>query len=496
MADEKVELKEEKEEKEIKEDEYFPAFDDEELVVEEDDPEDRPVFLQDHLWKMCQKKELTDVTFIVGEGRKQQKFYAHKLVLASASPLFEAMLYEDPAFEDEKESKESKESKKEVAEPENAIEIKLPKQDTFPFEALLRCIYTDKVDVDADNISGLIAVATKYQVEKLRVQCADFMERDVTLENVCSLFEIAPTLLGKPDFGFPFIREHTQEVLNSEGFLNLSKHRVSSILEDDKLNVEEIELFNAILKWGDAESKRTGRDRKELLGDLIPYIRFPTMPVNKIAGPVNASGLLSPDQLLSVFQYVSTSDEKKKEAVKLVFSKKPRQEGKKTFLVTWDPSQSFTNGLYVVTNNGHTARKATSDGTIYILRATRPLEAKGKHYWEIFIDTLVATNDVQIGAAIPSYSWTSAWLQGAGSYYIDRTGACYEGTTWRFATSALATGDRIGFFVDYKKNTLEFWRGKGKKGGKMQIIGSFSSVSQPLYPVLAARPVGNVFSSV
>jgi len=36
------------------------------------------------------------------------------------------------------------------------------------------------------------------------------------------------------------------------------------------------------------------------------------MDVTKVASAVSASGLLTQDELLSVFQYVSVSDEKKK----------------------------------------------------------------------------------------------------------------------------------------------------------------------------------------
>jgi len=351
--------------------------------------------------------------------------------------------------------------------------------------------------VDEKNISGLIAVSTKYQIEKMRSACADFMKRDITLDNICQLFEIAPSLLGKADFGFPFIRDHSEEVLKSEGFLKLSKPRVKALLEDDQLTIDEFELFTACLKWGDAEAKRTGKPRKEVMSDVVEKIRFPIMAVNKVAGPVTQSGLLKSEDLLAVFQYVSVKDEKKKLSMQrgLPFSTKERQ-GKKNYLVQWDPAQSFTNNLYIVTNNGHTARKATSEGTIYILRATKPLEAKGVIYWEIHLDVIVPTNDIQVGAALPSYSWTSAWLQGIGSYWIDRNGQCWEGTTSRFSSAALATGDRLGFLMDYKKNTLDFFRGRGKKGGKMNKLGTFQGVRGPIYPCVAARPVGNQFTSI
>jgi len=187
---------------------------------------------------------------------------------------------------------------------------------------------------------------------------------------------------------------------------------------------------------------------------------------------------------------------KKKGELKVPFETKPRM-GRKTVVVEWDPSQSFTNGLYTVTNKGRTARKATGEGTIYILRAKDLLPSSGKHYWEIYIDSLVSTSDIHIGACIPSYSWTSAWLKSTGSFYIDgREGGGHLGSGGRqFDCPPLATGDRLGFAVDYKKNILEVTRGKGKTG-KMTKVGQFTNITQPLYPVVAARPVGNQFTAM
>jgi len=182
--------------------------------------------------------------------------------------------------------------------------------------------------------------------------------------------------------------------------------------------------------------------------------------------------------------------------MKVPFNTKPRL-GKKTILIEWDPHQSFTYNLYTVTNKGRTARKTGSEGTIYILRAKDLLPNKGKHYWELHVDNVLLTADIQLGAAIPSFSWSSSWLKSTGSYYIDgHLGGGYEGSgSKRFDCAPLAAGDRVGFLVDYKKQTLEVFRGKGKSG-KMTKVGTFLSITQPLYPVIATRTVGNQFTSV
>jgi len=182
--------------------------------------------------------------------------------------------------------------------------------------------------------------------------------------------------------------------------------------------------------------------------------------------------------------------------MKVPFLTAPRL-GKRTLLIEWDPAQSFTYGLYSVTNKGHTARKASGEGTIYVLRAKDILPPTGAPYWEIYMDNIVRTSDIHIGACIPSFSWSSAWLKSTGSFYIDgQIGGGYDGTgAKRFETPPLSNDDRLGFLVDYKKRTLDVFRGKGKHG-KMSKVGGFSGIDQPLYPALASRSVGNQFTSM
>jgi len=270
-------------------------------------------------------------------------------------------------------------------------------------------------------------------------------------------------------------------------------------VQDDKLTIEEGLLFESVNKWAENQvEKKRASSSKELLKDVVPHIRFPLMEVTKIASVISQSDLLDQDQLLAVFQYVAVSDEKKKSDMKVPFNTKPRL-GKKTIIVEWDGNQSFTNNLYTISNKGRTARKSSSEGTIYILRAKDilPTTGAGKYYWEVLLEAVVATSDLQLGAAIASFSWTSAWLKSTGSYYLDgQHGGGYLGSGTRvFDCSPFQALDRFGFLVDYKKQTLEVTRGKGK-AGKMTKVGTWTGITQAVYPVLAARGVGNQFTTL
>jgi len=74
------------------------------------------------------------------------------------------------------------------------------------------------------------------------------MEKDVNAENALELFEMAPQLLGDDEFGLPFIRENTEEVLQTDSFLKLSPSRLKYLLADESLGAEESVLFVALKK--------------------------------------------------------------------------------------------------------------------------------------------------------------------------------------------------------------------------------------------------------
>lgn len=297
----------------------------EELPVDIEDEEEeitRPVYLVEFFKRLLLTDKFADVYFVVGEGREQKRFPAHRLVLAASSPLFEAMLY-PPTFI---------ENPPPVTLPMEIV-IDDPVISAESFQALLTVLYTDEVAVTSENIMELIACAKKYQIEKLQIICAEFMEADLNADNALSLFEVAPTMLGDDEFGLEFIRENAEEIFASEGFTTLSRSRLSYLLRDDNLCIEEQSVFNAVRQWGRAQLENEGKTEietaalKAKIADLIPLIRFPTMDVADIATTVAPSQLLDQKQLLELFKYVSMPEGKERLAIEMPFLRQPRQGG-------------------------------------------------------------------------------------------------------------------------------------------------------------------------
>jgi len=261
---------------------------------------------------------LTDVVFLVGD----EKLLAHRCVLAAHSPIFQTMLYET-----------NSEGVPDVTLTK-PIEVKIKDITPAVFKAFLTALYKDEIEVNAENIDGLMKVSRKYQVDKVRLLCAEFMEQDINKDNAVELFLSGPSIMGDEEFGLRYIEENAEEVLKSDAIAKLPADRFAIILKSDKLKTEELAVFKALVKWGEARVKESTDkiDLKTATKDLIKYVRFPLLQMNDMATIVAPSNLIEPSQLVGLFSYLSVTDEKVRSLLPNPGFETKEREG----TVTWD----------------------------------------------------------------------------------------------------------------------------------------------------------------
>ena len=110
----------------------------------------------------------SDVILTVGH----RHFTAHKVILATRSPVFAAMFQPD--------TKESL---------TNSVDVTGIDPDVF--HEMLRFIYTNKADVSRDGAQSLLAAADMYQLEHLKKICERKLLEQLSLENAVQLLIIA-----------------------------------------------------------------------------------------------------------------------------------------------------------------------------------------------------------------------------------------------------------------------------------------------------------------
>ena len=108
-----------------------------------------------------------------------------------------------------------------------------------------------------------------------------------------------------------FIDVRTEEALQADSFSEIDHQTLKQILARDSLGAKETLVFAAATRWAEAECTRQGRDVnpelcREVLGDALYLVRFPTMSENEFADGAVQSGLLSKQEITDVSLFFSS----------------------------------------------------------------------------------------------------------------------------------------------------------------------------------------------
>ncbi|XP_054717669.1 TD and POZ domain-containing protein 4-like [Uloborus diversus] len=152
-----------------------------------------PLIVVENIGQALEHCRLSDVTLKVGNVELQ----AHKIILASRSKVFDAMFdsrnclpseEQDPPpnkrLRSNKTAQNLKESHQDVV---NIIEMK----PSIAKEMLLY-IYTGKIEkLSMDRAMDLYVAADRYDLQGLKEQCQCFIQKHVSVEDICQVAELA-----------------------------------------------------------------------------------------------------------------------------------------------------------------------------------------------------------------------------------------------------------------------------------------------------------------
>ncbi|KAK7793673.1 hypothetical protein R5R35_013153 [Gryllus longicercus] len=243
---------------------------------------------------MFNNEILSDVHFIVGRDTQQQRIPAHKFVLSVGSAVFDAMFNGTLATQSE--------------------EIELPDVEPAAFLALLRFLYSDEVQIGPETVMTTLYTAKKYAVPALEKHCVDFLKSNLSSDNAFMLLTQA-RLFDEPQLAtlcLEMIDKNTQEALNADGFTDIDIDTLTAVLERDTLRIREAKLFQAVVRWSEADCLRqqlplTIENKRVVLGRALSLIRFPLMSVEEFAVGAAQSGLLTDREVVSLFLYFTVN---------------------------------------------------------------------------------------------------------------------------------------------------------------------------------------------
>ncbi|RHZ67635.1 hypothetical protein Glove_300g119 [Diversispora epigaea] len=227
---------------------------------------------QDFSELLNDKKEY-NVIIEVGKEEKKKSFTAHSVVLRHRSSYFDKEL----------ENATTNENIKTIIKPNISAQI---------FEIILKYIYSGIIDdTDTKTIYELMVNANELEFEELSVKLETYL-----IESKASWLKTHFSFVyhsifdgnefkGLKNFYNDIIAKHPNLIFESGDFASFQETALISVLKRDDLKVEEIKIWDYVIKWGIAQNPTLPTNSKEwskenfqtlriTLQQCLPLIRY------------------------------------------------------------------------------------------------------------------------------------------------------------------------------------------------------------------------------
>jgi kelch-like protein 18 len=163
--------------------------------------------------------------------------------------------------------------------------------DAIALEALINYAYSGSVKIDSTNCQSIIIGASFLQLDRVQNQCAEFLMKRFTSQNVLGIRSFGDSLshVGLVTFADKFINKNFGDISNEEEFLQLPYHELVAIIHRDELNCSSEEIiFDAVMRW----VKFNEADRSALLPEVLSKVRLPLLSPQYLADSVATEELV------------------------------------------------------------------------------------------------------------------------------------------------------------------------------------------------------------
>jgi len=233
--------------------------------------------LSEHLGRLYISDEYSDVILIVEKNR----IPAHKVILASRSEYFRALLFGG-------------------MRETNQQEVELVDTPLSAFKHLLRYIYTGNMSLSSlkeDLILDILGLAHLYGFQELESSISEYLKAVLSVRTVCLIYDTASLyqLDTLSTAALVFMDRHALEVLNHESFLGISEIALKQIISRDSFCAAEVDIFRAVSAWS---KSNPNLDVQPILSE----IRLSLFTINDLLKVVRPTDLMPADVLLDAIQ--------------------------------------------------------------------------------------------------------------------------------------------------------------------------------------------------
>ncbi|KAL3073524.1 hypothetical protein niasHS_017091 [Heterodera schachtii] len=249
----------------------------------------KPGNLADRMKHLLDTAKLADAYFLVGDGDGKELLSAHKIILVSASEVFEAMFRFDS---------------------QNGKVENVPDVEAAAFKVMLSFIYADDLsELNGENAMAVLCAADKYGIDGLISHCVQ-----IPIQNLPNVFlaHAKARLFHLEDFAHHCLRyicQNACKLFKSEEFLQIDRNFLCEIFGRDQLEInDEFEIWQAALRWADEKCRQnaiecSAENRRDVLGPALFKIRFPLIPTRDFTKSIVPSGVLVTEEMFGIYQF-------------------------------------------------------------------------------------------------------------------------------------------------------------------------------------------------
>ncbi|RIA86380.1 hypothetical protein C1645_740878 [Glomus cerebriforme] len=218
-----------------------------------------------------------DVIIYAGENENIKELHAHSLILSARSQYFCVAL-----------------SDKWAEKKDGKFVFKKPNVSPQFFEIILRFIYCGKIDLtklQGSEVLKLLIVVDEFNIQSLITHIQDYLiehQDEFLQKNPIGILEEIyqhETFTNLWNHCLEKICEEPEMLFDSDKFINLKAPLLKLFLKRDDLGLDEIVVWNSLLKWSIAQNPSISQDTtkwskenitimERTLHGFIPLIRF------------------------------------------------------------------------------------------------------------------------------------------------------------------------------------------------------------------------------
>ncbi|GES94029.1 BTB/POZ protein [Rhizophagus clarus] len=233
--------------------------------------------LSQNLLNILDDDEYYDITIEVGNDPYVKIFRAHMVILNYRSPYLKRILSTNKKHSDG-----------------TLVHIKLPSILPETFHEILRYIYGGRISLEKYNISDIINMliaADKLCLPELVFHLQTFFIEDNTIwteENFDLVYKTSfenVSFLELQNHCNDLISKEPDKIFKSPDFSSVPEKLLISLIKNDNLQMEEVQIWENVLKWGFAQHPELPPDStilskdefnvlKNTIQQCIPFIKF------------------------------------------------------------------------------------------------------------------------------------------------------------------------------------------------------------------------------